>query len=177
MIKSIYRISFVLVIALLVSSFASAQVGQRDAARCVGLELTSVENPDGWHQEKFAAYETSDIYFNYLFPEKMEGEYLISLRIYTPNGHLYRQMDHPVILGGRAVEGGRKVAGYPYPVKVLTTNRTVMDERSYERARANFPVAGTSIMTSSLYGTWRVEILVDGQLQSCEKEIKFRIVE
>ena len=60
----------------------------------------------------------------------------------------------------------------PLPVAVLENHRATMDT-----VTVRWPVAGTPIVHSSLYGAWMVEAFLDGEVSPCGPATTFRIVE
>ena len=145
---------------------------------CPKLEISSIERPNDFDSRKFSAVETTDVVVHVVLPQDFKEEHVVSLKFYTPRGHLYRQMDVPVSakIGSRDVES-RKLPGYPYPVTVENPQvRRVAGETAPE-VQVRFPVGGTSIVTSSLYGMWRVVALIDGVEQRCVRPLNFGIGE
>ena len=49
--------------------------------------------------------------------------------------------------------------------------------RKFESVDVSFPVAGSTIVTSSLYGRWKVEIFLDGAADPCGRPTFFHIRE
>ena len=86
---------------------------------CPKLEISSIERPNDFDSRKFSAVETTDVVVHVVLPDAYKEEHVISLRFFTPRGHLYRQIDVPISaeIGSRAVES-RRLEGYPYPVTV-----------------------------------------------------------
>ena len=72
----------------------------------------------------------------------------------------------------------RRVDGYPQPLpeQELVAVRAPTGQRAY-RVSAHLPVAGTSIMTSSLYGKWKVVPYVDGSTRACGPAAAFSITQ
>ena len=110
-------------VLLLCAVGVSAQGGVEE--RCLRLVLSSVESPllepsDGGNdllgkEGVFSARRTTDLIFNVLFPTTLTGEGVLTLRVSTPRGHHYRQLDVPYSLspgGGQH----RDAAGDRLPV-------------------------------------------------------------
>jgi hypothetical protein len=72
----------------------------------------------------------------------------------------------------------RRVEGYPQPLpeQELVAARAPSGQRGYQLT-ARLPVAGTSIMLSSLYGKWKVVPHLDGGLKACGKATTFSITQ
>jgi hypothetical protein len=69
----------------------------------------------------------------------------------------------------------RRIEGYPQPLPEQELQATrVAGARRY-RVTSRLPVAGTSIMTSSLYGKWKVVPHLDGDLRPCGAASSFSI--
>jgi hypothetical protein len=146
------------------------------------LQLSSTpENPRG-KRKVFSARQIVDLNFDVVVRsrEPVDG---LTLRVFTPLGHLYQEMDVPVAEAGSG-EQARDMAGYPFPVKV----RRTWSEGEPETATAGWkrpkrvrrvlvegpslPVAGTYITDHSLYGRWRVEAWPDGSSSPCQARFK-----
>jgi hypothetical protein len=170
--------------ALLAAAQAQPQVIPEDSvpvkrseSLCPRLSFSAVEKPQGMARS-FSAARSADLIFHLLFDRSLEEEHLVTLEVFTPNGHLYRRYDVPVAPGDDKRSGGaRRLPGYPYPVPVLTTSTIDADKRKYESVDVSFPVAGSAIVTSSLYGRWRVEVFLDGAAEPCGKSTFFHLRE
>jgi hypothetical protein len=95
----------------------------------------------------FSAAEAPDLEFQVVIPADaaLAGRRL-ELKLFTPKGHLYQTL---------AVTAG---AGGENPGRRKARHRTVT---------ARLPVAGTTIVDNSLYGTWRVEAYFEGERAAC----------
>jgi hypothetical protein len=80
----------------------------------------------------------------------------LDLKVFTPKGHLYQELSLSSTNAG--------------PVSSNPTRRP-----RYRTLTATFPVAGTTIVNSSLYGTWRVEAFFAGERAACAKPRAFVI--
>ena len=72
---------------------------------------------------RYSVTEVIDLHFRVLFDSDIEEEGLVTLRLFTPNGHFYEELDVPFsreILESRARARPerRLVEGYPRPLKV-----------------------------------------------------------
>ncbi len=127
-------------------------------------------------RSSFSAARTTDIIFHVLFEGMPGDEHVVTLKVYTPHGFLYRTLDVPIAPGkGNAPMGTRRLTGYPYPVKVQAPHDVTVDGNHYASVDVSFPVAGSSIVTNSLYGRWRVEVYMDGAKQPCPGATTFDI--
>jgi hypothetical protein len=145
---------------------------------CPYLEVSAVENARFFDAGGFSASATSDVLVHIVFPEEFTQEHVVALLFLTPAGHLYRQIDVPVAptLEGRAA-ATRRLAGYPYPVRVRVPEPAQVRSAAVASVQVPFPVGGTAIETSSLYGAWMVKVLVDGRPTRCVQPLVFEIVE
>jgi hypothetical protein len=166
--------------ALLAAAQAAAQTGaQHDvsvkarASQCPKVAVSSVEKP--WVMPRaFSAARSADLIFHVLFNSTPAEDHVVTLKVFTPKGHLYRQFDVPLVSGtDKRFETERRLPGYPYPVPVQTTSTVKMNKRTYESVDVPFPVAGSAIVTSSLYGRWNVEVLLDGAAEPCGRPTFF----
>jgi hypothetical protein len=142
------------------------------AAPCLGVTVSAT--PASGHSETdkgFSARRILDLNFHVELASRVTPESL-ALKVFTPNGHLYQQIDVPVAPAGSG-EATRALPGYPFPVKVAA----VRAERSAEDAGTRtlvdappFLVAGTNIVSSSLYGRWRVEAWVKDAPSACSAQ-------
>lgn len=145
---------------------------------CPEMAISSVEQPNVVDNPKFSVVKTTDLKIHVTFPQGMTDEHIITLKFVTPKGHVYQQMDipvspDPVREGGSAT---RRIPGYPYPVEVAVPELSRIGTESVPAIEVGFPVGGTSIATSSLYGAWRIEPLVDGVLLRCFPPKNFGLV-
>lgn len=161
----------------LLAAVGLAQVGP-PTSNCPRVVVGSVEHPGDLAVNRFSAVKTTDLVFHVMFTGEVAKDHVVTLNVYTPHGHLYRRLDVPVSPErGNAPTGTRRLAGYPYPVKVEAPVQRTVDGKSYAVVDVPLPVAGTSIVTSSLYGRWEVEVVMDGARQPCPDRTQFYIVQ
>lgn len=141
--------------ALLAASQAAAARSPEEAAEellpasheCAAVRVTSPQ-----HRGRYATFSASrvyDLHFRAILGRTPEGPHQLELRLYTPSGHLYQALSVPF--------QGRQ--GAPRKPSLSAT----------------LPVAGTAIMTSSLYGRWKVEPHLDGSPAPCGRSSRFVI--
>jgi len=87
------------------------------------------------------------------FREQHVGRHRVELKLYTPSGNLYQTLF------------------LPFDVDVPEKAR----KNRYLSTSAMLPVAGTSIVTSSLYGEWTILGYVDGATKSCGKPKRIKL--
>ena len=155
------------------------------ANACLAVAVSSPEAPK--KRGPFSATKILDLQFGAVLRKRLTGEHVIHLKVYTPKGHLYQQIDVP--FSGAVTAAGatgaevasaprmRRVDGYPQPLaeQSLVAVKTSAG-RGYQ-VTARLPVAGTSIMTSSLYGKWKVVPHLDGSLKACGAATAFTITQ
>lgn len=143
---------------------------------CPRFAISSVEQPDVFDVAKYSAVETTDIKVHVILPTDFKEEHVISLKFYTPAGHLYRQIDVPVTPEiGREGTETRRLPNYPYPVTVAVPEIRRVAGETVPSIEVGFPVGGTSIQSNSLYGMWRVNGMVDGVELRCFRPMSFGI--
>jgi hypothetical protein len=119
---------------------------------------------------RFSAARSADLIFHVLFNTKPVEDHVVTLKVFTPKGHLYRQFDIPLASNKEKRSAtARRLPGYPNPVPVQTTSTMKAGKRKYESVDIPFPVAGSAIVSSSLYGRWNVEVFLDGAAEPCGK--------
>ena len=142
-------------------------VGPPDV-KCPKLEVSGGEDTEGIGRRRFSATRSADLIFHVLFDRRLGKEHVVTLKIFTPHGYLYRRLDVPLAPDkGEGRQGARRLPGYPYPVPVQALHTVTVDNRRYESVEVSFPVAGSTIVTSSLYGRWKVEVFLDGADKRC----------
>jgi hypothetical protein len=163
------------VVALAVSACltTSAALAQSTARSCARVEVSSgstVAPRPGptfiGSSPRFSVTKILDLTFTVLFPSRISGEHLVELRVFTPDAQLYRSLVIPVA-GGSKASATRSVDGYARPLPEQALQRVARGRGFFAAASTAFPVAGTDIVSSGLYGRWRVEAYVDGAEQRC----------
>ncbi len=106
----------------------------------------------------FSAEEVLDLEFQVSIPaDASSAGQGLELKLFTPKGHLYQTL---------AVPTQPQSAGTAPAPKRRARFRTVT---------ARLPVAGTTIVNNSLYGTWKAEAYVAGERTACAKARSFVI--
>ena len=165
-------ISLIAVLAAVV--LTSGMAGAEDL--CPRFAISSVEEPEVFDVAKYSVVKTTDIKVHVVFPTAFKEEHVISLKFFTPAGHLYRQIDVPITPEiGREGTQSRRLPGYPYPVTVAVPEVRRVAGELVPSIEVRFPVGGTSIATSSLFGMWRVNGMVDGVELRCFRPMNFDI--
>ena len=127
---------------------------------CTAIQVTA---PDAPAQVKrrakkkptFSASSILDLKLEVVLSAAVKGHHQLEFKVYTPKGHLYQSLSAAMAAGAANEEKRRG------------QKRT---------AAATLPVAGTTIVTNSLYGEWRVDAFLDGERETaCGKALSFVI--
>lgn len=137
---------------------SQASIARGHGAQCAVVGFTAV--PTARHADRkttersirggprFSAAQTLDVRLEAVPRRGALADAILELRVYTPRGHLYQTVRAlPAAVGA----SGGKAAPWT----------------------AVLPLAGTSIVNSSLYGQWRVEPHLDGSLRPCGPAERF----
>jgi hypothetical protein len=144
---------------------------------CRSLTVASAEETQGKPGVKFSAAKTIDLTFRLQLDAGVTGDHVVELRVFTPRGFLYRSITAPVALGAAAASSPkeRAVGGYPRPQRVVRSTAAKLGAETVNQIELAFPVGGTDIVGSSLYGRWRVQPFLDGAADPCGGDAAFRI--
>jgi hypothetical protein len=129
----------------------------------------------------FSATEVIDVQFAIVFSKtvaaQFSGVHMVEFRIYTPQGHLYESITIPMTTNSRRSGERHRVPGYPdlVPVQVLQSIKRGGGQGVF--AEVTLPVAGTSIVSNSLYGEWTAEAVVEDEGAACAQPMTFTITE
>jgi hypothetical protein len=135
---------------------------RKSSNACTAIQVTA---PDAPAQPKrkakkkptFSASSILDLKLEGALSPAVKGQHQVEFKVYTPKGHLYQTL--PATISAPASSADRR-----------------MRESPKRAAVATLPVAGTTIVTSSLYGEWRVEAFLDGERETpCARPVSFVI--
>jgi len=142
---------------------------------CAAVEVSSGASAGAaGARPRFSVSKTLDLTFTVLFPATTSGEHELELRVFTPDGRLYRSIAVPLVDGTREATS-RPVPGYPRPVPEKALAKVNRGTATYSAASIPFPVGGTDIVSSGLYGQWRVQAHVDGADAPCVSGVLFTL--
>lgn len=167
-----------LVFAILLAAAASPLAAQSTSHGCVAVTVGSPQKNGGKFDVSFSATQVIDVDFSVVFTpgvaQRYSGDHLVEFRIYGPRGHLYQSMTIPF---SADAANGRKVqiATYPQPVATKSLAATQYNGAQHMYVAATLPVAGTSIVSNGLYGTWTAQAYVDGDPIACSRAAEFTI--
>jgi hypothetical protein len=160
-------------LALMSFLVASAALAQAPARGCVRVEVSSGSPTAPVSRSvlvpsspQFSATRILDLTFTVLLPASIDGEHLVELRVFTPDAQLYRSLAMPVA-GGAPTNAIRHVEGYARPLPQQALTQVTRGRGLFSAASTTLPVGGTDIVSSGLYGRWRVEAHLDGAAQPC----------
>jgi hypothetical protein len=160
-------------------AFAQSQ-GERDRparGECAWIRLLA---EDGGGRPKptgrtVSASEILDVVFRvHLLRNDLEGTHLLELELYTPNGNLYQVLTEPITTDAAKRGESVIIEGHPKPKSLQVMSE---DDADLKRlvAKVSFPVAGTLIVSNSLYGRWEVRTVLDGTPVTCPERVRFNI--
>ncbi len=166
--------SFVLAfVAVMLCVFASgfAEAGER-AETCARVVVTTagggsnIRTSDG-----FSVQKIDDLLIIVGLHAKFRGVKTLKIKLYTPNGHLYREMEAAV----GSIDGqvfGPKSGEWLEEFK-KSEGAQAMPPGSI--ALFTLPVAGTDIAANSLYGEWETKVYLSERAMTCERRFFFKI--
>lgn len=153
-----------LVLASAGASSASKDPSERKSMNaCAAIRVTAPDAPQPKRKSRkrlptFSASSILDLKLEAALSPAVKGQHQLEFKVYTPKGHLYQSL----------------------PATVAAAAAPSSDRRQRESpkrtATAMLPVAGTTIVTSSLYGEWRIEAYLDGERETaCGRPLSFVI--
>ena len=141
-----------MLLALLVTAQVAAAEPATSTGRhrpCATVVVGSPQAPHG-AMSAFSVTKILDLELRAYLRPLPAGPHVVELKLYTPRGHLYE-------------------------VLPVAFERTRSKKIVLRPVAARLPVAGTSIVTASLFGRWRVDVHLDGAPQSCGTATHFRL--
>ena len=129
----------------------------------------------------FSATQVLDVQFAIIFSVQVSKQFSnahnVEFRVYTPQGNLYQSITIPVTNDPKRAGERHRVPGYPdlVPVQVLQPINHGKGQGLF--ATVTLPVAGTPIVSNSLYGEWRAEALVEDEIAPCAQPATFVITQ
>lgn len=159
--------------------------------RCIPIEVFSPQSSQPRWNRRFSASKILDLEFRVHLWGPVTGDHRIDVKVYTPDHHLYETLTVPFQASEgdpansaaatstphRARRAKRKLSDYPQPIEEVEISSTGTGWKRHAAVSTTLPVAGTSIVSSSLYGKWTAEAFVDGSLSPCGATARFVIRE
>jgi len=165
-----------LLLAALPVAFGTTLLAQ---GGCVAVAVGSPEKDKGKVETSFSATGIIDLDFWVVFTpgaaKRFEGDHELEVRIYTPKGHLYTSISTPFSADEKSKGASRKLDGYPHGLAVKTFEQVGFESTAHPAIGVRMPVAGSMIVSNSIYGTWTAEAFVDKQSIACAKSTSFEI--
>jgi len=136
-----------------------SDVERKSTNACTVVQVTAPDAPPQTKRRakrKLPTFSASTV-LDLKLEAAVKGEHQLEFRVYTPKGHLYQSLE--AAMSAPAAKDGRRHR-----------------ETKKSTASATLPVAGTTIVTSSLYGEWKLEAFLDGEREvACAKPLSFVI--
>ena len=167
--RSILTVVITVFICIAGAGFVDAE---ESGKLCASVVLTTEEESPGFRKlNAFSAHEIEDLVILVGLNARIEGVKTLKLKMYTPAGHLYRNMETAVgsfeghVYG---VDPGDWLKVFPEKQDgiVVTFDSLVM---------FRLPVAGTDIVANSLYGEWEIKLFLAEQPMTCGKRFSFKL--
>ncbi len=156
------RVSSAAVVAASMFLASGDNVAQETAARGDGCQSVWVTAPTFGKPAPqfrkpltFSAAEVLDLEFQVVIRADLLAARSLELKVLTPKGHLYQTLALPT----------------PSEVSQAASTR----RSRYRTVAARLPVAGTTIVNNSLYGTWKAEAYLAGERTTCARARSFVI--
>lgn len=145
--------------------------GRESETRCLEVRVTSPQSQERRRTGRFSATEILDLRVEVRLPRQIESSQQVVVKLFTPDGHLYQDLPLTTVQGelgdtSATTRRHRARGGSSEPLKKASGTASTL-----------FPVAGTSIVTSSLYGRWTATVHVEGTETSCSRPVSFVIAE
>jgi hypothetical protein len=153
-----------------------ALAGAADDCAKVEVSGRPASKPANGGEVTLAATAVEDVVFDVKLANDILGEHVLTLNVYLPEGGLYQSLSVPVEAGTKARDRQRRVEGYPFPLDVVTATAITSGPDSGKRKLdITMPLAGSAIVSNSLYGSWGVELFLDDAAEPCVERVAFVI--
>jgi hypothetical protein len=146
------RAGLLLTVAL--SAFLVQDVAAGTAPAAVSLSIGAIPKVSV-RGARYSASRVDDLEITATLAPQVRGAHRLALKVFTPRGHLYQTLALP----------------FAAPAAPSRRRPPIVSQR----VSARVPVSGTLIVTSSLYGRWRVVPYLDDAAQPCGRELRFEI--
>jgi len=165
----------VLAVAVLAGGCSRAQAVERRLPNCHHILISSAEETGSLPAEVFSVSRTIDLTFTVGFQKSFGGSHVLELRVFTPDGNLYRKMLVPITTDRSRETRLVQLPGHRRPVAERRLRGLPRGPTGMHAVDVAFPVAGTDIISAGLYGTWRVEAHLDGGRTACQVTKSFTL--
>lgn len=143
-----------LLLTLALGAFLAQDALAATAPPAVSLSLASIPRTSA-RGARYSATRVDDLEFTATISPQVRGAHRLSLKVFTPRGHLYQTLSASFSVS--------PVAPRKRPPLVA------------KKVSARLPVSGTLIATNSLYGRWKVVPFLDDAPNPCGRELRFEI--
>lgn len=127
----------------------------------------------------FPATKVTDIEFAIVFSQQVASQFtnvhVVEFRVFTPTGNLYQSLSIPITNDPSRAGERHRIPGYPDLVPLQVLKRISHGNGNGFFAKVTVPVAGTPIVSNSLYGTWKADALVEEETAACGTPALFTI--
>ncbi|MGH9391805.1 MAG: hypothetical protein ACRD1Z_19560 [Vicinamibacteria bacterium] len=153
-------------LSLLVLASTGAPSDRKNSAErkstnaCTAIQVTAPDAPPQTKRrskKKAPTFSASSI-LDLKLEAAVKGQHQLEFKVYTPKGHLYQSLT-AAMMGAPTASDGRR-----------------QRESQKRTASATLPVAGTTIVTNSLYGEWKVEAYLDGERDTACAKPRFFVI-
>lgn len=163
------------------ASAAPIRERPRPVRPCRSLTVSSAQDVPGQPENEFRATSVLDLDFQVVMT-RVDPPRALKFKVFTPNGHLYQLISVPITGHEPAptpppdpaaepvaapARGARTGPPVMRPVPPTSDSEASNGDSRLAVVRGTLPVAGTSIMTNSLYGTWRAVPYLDDETETC----------
>ena len=178
--------------ALVATAPLYAQKKPKPEHACIGVAVGSKQKlgkngKDANEQEfengivSFSATKVLDVDFAVVFSPQVAAQFtnvhVVEFRLFTPQGNLYQSISIPMTSDAARAGQSHRVAGYPdlIPIQILQPINHGLGRGMM--AKVTLPVAGTPIVSNSLYGTWTASAVVEDEVAPCSTPAQFTITQ
>jgi len=104
-----------------------------------------------------------------------DEDHWLEVRFFGPQGFLYESRVVPLTSDPQQTSRTKHVDGYRRPL----ARKLVKPSKSGKEIEVSvaLPIAATSIVSSSMYGTWRAEVFIDDATEPCAPATTFVITQ
>lgn len=160
-----------LVVVLMLGSIAASAASAAAPPTCSRLLVARSEAPAAY-VTAVSAVEILDLDLVVAIPWKLakdwKGEHRMEIDVLNPRGNVYQSIEFDFVVEKRGRKSSLFTPGQHEPVEAELMTLAGQGQDKYLGVKARLPVAGSSIMQNSMYGTWSVVTRVDGAVISCD---------
>jgi len=169
--------------SLFIESAPAPQKQEADAwwlvPRCSMIQVLSPQKKRFPHPMRFSATQILDLEFRVSLPGRVTGEHRLDVKVYAPDQQLYQTLTVPFRGPDEAPFRlmRRKLSGHLQPIAEVESEAAIVGRDRRTIVTVVLPVAGTSIVASSLYGQWSAAAFLDESPRPCGPAARFVIAE